>query len=395
MAKTAKQQTTPLTTAPESKGVFTPSGFITPDEFAGPLVVTVPYFKVSVAGMAGSGKSRTLAEIARGAYLLLRERKLMAVEKPLLIIDTEEASQFLVEFFADAKIEARAKKTRSIADLQTALALAEAGHYFGVYIDSITHIYNDFLAAWIAKNNYGRAMEMRDYGKTNKLWEEQFGQPFVNAKTNVFFTGRGAADYEMVENEKNGKTVKSMEKSGVKMQGNKDTPYDPNLCIWMSQEQKVSGKGLKTIWRQAFVLKDRSTKIDGMTLGNEKSKGPVFKDFQPHFDFLLRNVTPGAKHFGTTTTASEIIPEREEQDPNEKRKAIALDGIKAELVAVAPGRTDAEQKLKGEILYNAFQIRGWKEIETLDADTLTNGMEAVRMQVKMINDAKEMAHAAA
>lgn len=395
MAKQGKatQSTTPITSAPESKGVWTPGGqFITPDDFAGELQITVPYFKVSVGGGPGSGKSRTSAEIARGAYLLLRERKLMAVEKPLLIIDTEEASQFLVEFFADAGIPARAKKTRSLADVQTAFMLAAAGHYFGVYIDSITHIYKDFLDAWIKKVNYGKEMQMRDYGKTNAMWDKEFGQAFVNAKTNIFFTGRGVADYEMTENERDGKTVKSMEKVGVKMQGNKDTPFDPNLTVWMDVAQRIGAKGAKSIWRTAFIMKDRTTLIDGMTLGNEKMKGPRFEDFKPHFDFLLRNVKPGAAAtIGTTTAAGELIPEPHEQDPNVKRKAIALDGIKAELVSAVPGRSDAETKLKNDILFNAFGVRGWKEIETLDADTLTQGLESVREQAAAINAAKEAA----
>lgn len=372
-----------------NKGVIDSSGkLITPDEFASDLVVTMPYNKVSVGGFAGSGKSRTSAEIMAGIYNLLKKRNLLQNDSPLLCIDTEDAAQFLVEFFKERGVPVKAKQTKSLADVQTAFDLASAGHFFGVYIDSATHVYKDFLEKWQKKNNIEK-MEMRHYGITNPLWEREFGQRMVAAKCHIVFTGRGTADYEMLENEETGK--KEMQKSGVKMQISKDSPFDPNLVVWMTAVQK-SGKGGKpTVWREAFVMKDRSATIDGKTFGNEKTKGPTFKDFEPHFTYLLRNVQPGAKIAGPTTPSDAVIPDPVEPNPEAKEKAVALDQIKNLLISVAPGRSDAETKLKGDLLERVFNERSWKAIEKFSANTIKSGVEPMKKEVNAIREAIEKA----
>lgn len=377
------------TTTPKNKqgGVFTPAGtFITPDEFASDLAISMPFNKVSVAGFPGSGKSRTSAELMKGIYSLMKQKKLVNNDAPLLIIDTEDAAQFLIEFFKDSGITAKAKQTKSLADVQTAFALASAGHYFGVYIDSISHIYRDFLDTWMKKNNVPK-MEPRHYGSTNPLWEKEFGQSLVAARTHIVFTGRGAADYEMMENEETNK--KEFVKSGVKMQASKDTQYDPNLVIWMAKVEKVAKNNKPTIWREALVMKDRSGTIDGKTFGSEKSKGPAFKDFQPHFEYLLRNVTPDAKVARSTTSAEALIPDIQERSPENDDKKVALDQIQSLLTAVAPGTSGAEKKLKCDLLERVYNERSWEAIKKLSAETIKSGVEPMKIEIEVIRKAIE------
>jgi hypothetical protein len=380
-------QSTPAVQPTKNKGVFGPNGqLITPDDFASDLVVTMPYNKVSVGGMAGDGKSRTSAEIMAGIYNLLKKRGLLLTDAPLLCIDTEDAAQFLVEFFKEQGVPVKAKQTKSLADVQTAFDLASAGHYFGVYIDSATHIYKDFIENWAKKNlKSGEKMEMRHYGITNPLWEKEFGQRMVAAKCHIVFTGRGTAAYEMVENDETHK--KEMQKTGVKMQISKDAPFDPNLVIWMSSQQRAGKGGKPIVWREAFILKDRSGTIDGKTFGNEKAKGPSFKDFEPHFTYLLRNVTPGAKIAGQTTSSESVIPDVQERDPEADEKKVALDQIQSLLTAVAPGRSDVEKKLKCDILERVYNERSWEAIKKFSAATIKSGIEPMKTEVENIRKA--------
>lgn len=373
--------------ATKNKGVFGPNGqLITADEFASDLVITMPYNKVTVGGFPGSGKSRTSAEIMAGIYNLLKKRALLQSDAPLLVIDTEDATQFLIEFFKEQGVPVKIKKTKSLADVRTAFDLASAGHFFGVYIDSATHVYKDFLESWQRKNNVDK-LEMRHYGITNPLWEKEFGQAMVNAKCHIVFTGRGTADYDMVENEKDGKTVKTMEKTGVKMQISKDVAYDPNLVIWMTAVQKPGKGGKPIVWREAFIMKDRSGKIDGRTFGSEKVKGPTFKDFEPHFTYLLNNVTPNAVIAGQTTSSESVIPDQQERNPESDDRKVALDQIQSLLTAVAPGRSDVEKKLKCDLLERVYNERSWEAIKKLSADTIKLGIDPMKKEVDTIRKA--------
>lgn len=384
-----------MTDAVSNKGVFDAGGnLITPEMFASKLSISMPYFKASVGGFAGSGKSFFSAEMMAGIYKLLTEKKLVDPSKPLVCISTEDAVQFLIDFFEKRGVPVVGKDTRSLADVQTAILLAEQGHYFGVYIDSATHVYKDFIKQWMIVNKKPK-MEMRDYGITNPLWEEEFGQTIVRAKTHIIFTGRGTADYSMVENEQTGKS--EMQQTGVKMQISKDAPFDPNLVVWMSQ-MSDKGKRAKTqVWYEAFILKDRSDTINGKTFGSKKTKGPTWKDVSPHFTSMLKHMTPGAVRMGQTTPATAIIPGPVEKDNTKDRKAILLDEIKSLLSAIAPGRSDADTKTKCDLMERAFGSRSAKKIETFSIQELEAGMPQLNADVdlarRLKNDALKAAEA--
>ena len=374
-----------------NKGIFGPDGkLITADDFASDLVVSYPWNKVAVGGFPGGGKSRTSAEIMAGIYNLLKKRDLLKYDAPLLCIDTEKSAQFLVEFFKSQGVPVKVKQTKSLADIQTAFDFASAGHFFGVYIDSTTHILKNYVEAWMLKNDVQK-LEMRHYGQINPAWEKEFGQKMVQAETHIVFTGRGTADYDMVEDEKTGK--KTMEKSGVKMQVTKDTAFDPNLVIWMTAAQKSGKNGKPIVWREAFIMKDRSGMIDGKTFGSEKTRGPVWKDFAPHFEYLLKNYKPGATVAGQTTNVNSVIADAAESDPNIQRRVRAIDEIKCQLNLVAPGMTPSEKQTKATLFSRAFNTPSFKAVETMSVSDLEAGLDKVRVDVANILKVQEGAMA--
>ena len=378
-----------MTKQPKSnEAMTTVGGLVNVDQFAGDLAVTFPWNKVSVGGFPGSGKSRTSAEIMAGIYNLMKTKNLLKYDAPLLIIDTERAAQFLVEFFKSKGVPAKGKQTRSLADIQTAFELASQGHFFGIYIDSITHVLKNFIETWQRINRVEK-IEMRHYGQINPEWEKQFGRPFVDAETHIVFTGRGTWDYEMVEDEQTHK--KTMEKSGVKMQATKDTPYDPNLVVWMNQQQKPGRGGKLSVWREAFILKDRSGQIDGRTFGNVKMGGPIWKDFEPHFSYLLKNYDPKAEARGESVSTDAVVAAPIETDPTAQRRKLALDQIKSYLDSIAPGKTTEERKTCTNLLQRAFNNPSWKFVETLELQALEYGLIQIQADVKLIQDSRQEA----
>lgn len=374
---------------PASKGIFAPGGkLITPEEFAGDLVVDYPWNKVAVGGGPGGGKSRTSAEIEAGIYNLLKARNLLKYDAPLLVIDTEKSAQFLVEFFKSKGVPVKLKQTKSLADVQIAFDLASAGHYFGVYIDSVTHILKNFVDAWMAKNNVQK-LEMRHYGQINPAWEKEFGQKMVQAETHVVFTGRGTADYSMVEDEETGK--KSMEKTGVKMQVTKDTAFDPNLVIWMTAAQKLGKNDKPIVWREAFVMKDRSGLIDGKTFGGQKTGGPVWKDFAPHFEYLLKNFDPKAQPKKQTSSVDTLISDPQEADPTQKRRLLAIDEIKTTILSFYPSQSATDKQQRANLLTRHFNTASIKVVETMSVSDLETGLRGVKTDIDTLRKAKEAA----
>ncbi|MCK4789976.1 MAG: hypothetical protein KAV87_39925 [Desulfobacteraceae bacterium] len=68
-------------------------------DFASPLAAKNNFIKMSIGGFAGSGKSRTGSEFIAGAY------KYLKCKKPILFIDNEKGSRFLIPFFKNHGIE--------------------------------------------------------------------------------------------------------------------------------------------------------------------------------------------------------------------------------------------------------------------------------------------------
>ena len=66
------------------------------EDFASELVAENNFIKMCFGGFAGSGKSRTATEILVGLY------KKMKYNKPVLFIDNEKGSRFLIPFFKKA-----------------------------------------------------------------------------------------------------------------------------------------------------------------------------------------------------------------------------------------------------------------------------------------------------
>lgn len=307
------------------------------DNFFTALENTMPYMKVALHGIAGSGKTYTGAKIAGGIHSMIHSKL------PIVIFDTETSAKFLRPFFEQHEIKVLHKQSRKLSDLIDTMEFCEAGNAEVLIIDSITHVWEDFLEAYKKKKNRDR-IEFQDWGQIKPIWKREFSDRVVMGHYHIVFTGRQGDTYEYVENEDTGK--RELVKSGVKMKAETDTAYEPDLLIMMDRIMENNGDGIVT-YRLATILKDRSAIIDGKTF-----KNPSFKDFRPVYDFLVTRVTPEKK---TDTGDDANLIRDEERRNNDKREAkMWLERCEAILDKHAGGATKDAKAKRMELTEYAF-----------------------------------------
>ncbi|MBU2507594.1 MAG: ATP-binding protein [Bacteroidetes bacterium] len=331
-------------------------------DFATELVSKNNFIKASFGGFQGAGKSRTATEFIIGAY------KDMKCKKPILIIDNEKGSRFLIPIFKKAGIEAIAKDTTSLADVIQAFDFIQKGEVDFLFIDSMTKIYYKFVRDYKAKNRKS-FMALNDWGKLLPAWQEEFSDRFVNTDGNIVFTGRGGFEYEKEEDTKdeNGVVVEkgSFVKSGIKMKIAGETPYETDLNIWMQLEKEITKDGKPKQLNVAYVLKDRSDTINGKIF-----EMPKYKSFKPIINFILGLPIGDVAQESTNVN---LTPGNDfdyyERLTNRKIEIEKIESL-FELNNLGSPRSAEEKKIKTMIIQKIFGTTSKTEIEKMDAAQL-------------------------
>lgn len=336
------------------------------DDFAGELVAANKFVKAGFGGMAGAGKSRTATEFVIGAY------KDLGYTAPVLVIDNEKGSRFLIPQFRTANVPVRVKDTTSLQDVLTAFELLREGQVSLVFIDSLSKVWYRYVRQYM-EDNKRRFMELSDWGKILPAWQETFADRFVAAEGSIIFTGRGGFSYEKEEDEVDERTGKVKKgqfvKSGVKMKVAGETPFEPDLNLWMEQHQEMTAEGLVT-WREAQVMKDRSGIIDGKTF-----KNPTYEMLRPFVRYLV-DVPTG--HVNGESNGDSLAPSENFENYDRKRKKeIALEEIQAEIVKMYPSSSAEDKKAKAELVEELFQTRSWTAVENKPLEVLERARNAL------------------
>jgi hypothetical protein len=321
-------------------------------DFATKLVAENHFIKFSIGGFAGSGKTRTASEFAAGIY------KDLGLKGPILILDNELSARFLEPFFRTQGIEVIVKDTDTLGDVLTAFDFLEKKEVALVFIDSLTKMWYKFIRDYRANHN-NRKMQLNDWGVVIPEWQEKFSDRLVKTKGNIVFTGRGGYEYDLEEVE--GSNKKQFVRSGVKMKMQGETAFETDINVWMDSKEEVENGKVVKQWREAFVMKDRSTTIDGKTFVN-----PTYKDFKPVVDFL--KTVPLGSLAGATDTRnlapSDVSPaKRQERDE-------ALESIQASFdqLGLSTGATD--KKLKIDLWEMVFLTNSKSKVENMSLDRL-------------------------
>jgi hypothetical protein len=333
-----------------------------------------PYVKMAAEGMAGTGKTYTLAQIALGLY------KKIGSKKPIVVFDTENSAKFLKPYFAENNIRVQIKKSRSLADLSKTMEFCREGYSDILFIDSLTHIWQKLLDSFL-KEKKKRHLSISDWGILKPIWRERFTEPFVDDKYHAFFTGRAGFEYESEINDETGK--REFFKSSIKMKAEGETAYEPDILILMERfEELLNPKKPKVIFRQATVIKSRYAAIDGKTF-----KQPSYKDFAPAIDWILSDaVAPSAPK--RSYSNAELIESDDDKREYIRTKRIAIEKIEAfghKHFGSAQSKDDKRKKIM--LLESAFGTASWTEIQEFSVKDLEVGLE--KMKQIMDADKKE------
>lgn len=331
------------------------------DTFFTAIGNTKPYFKAAFEGEPGTGKSWTAALVAIGLHKKINSKK------PIVLIDTEKASKFLVPLFQEHGIEAMVRETHSLADLVKAMKLCADGYADIMVIDSITHIWMDFQEAYKRKLNR-TTFQIQDWMSIKSEWNKYFSIPLVQSPLHILATGR-VSDRMEQEVDEDGR--KEFTKTGVKMQAEKNAAYEFDVLVLMERHELIQRKK-REVWRQSVVLKGRGNLLDGAVF-----KNPTYEDFAPAIEAIIKDpVTARFSH--AEQDAGELIKTEQDKRQWVQAKKRWLEEIEGYLVSLWPSSSAAEKKNKTDALEYAFNTRSWSAIEMMSPEILEDGYARVR-----------------
>lgn len=356
------------------------------NDFANEIMAKGNFVKASFGGFSGAGKTRTASEFLAGIY------KDLAYDKPILIIDNEKGSRFLIPYFKKELPKAKifVKDTTSLADVLSAMEILQSGEISALFIDSLSKVWYKYIRDYKTKNKTV-FMTLQDWGKILPSWQEDFSDRFVSIDGTIVFTGRGGFTYEKEEDEKDeasGKVKKGQfVKSGVKMKMAGETPFEPDLNVWMEQKQQLNNKtGKLVVSREAQVLKDRSGLIDGKTFIN-----PTYKHFQPFIKFL--NGLPVGEVQGASNTSNLAPSENYEAYERKQQREIVIEKIAGlyDKYGFSGSLSKELKQLKALITEKIFGTLSATEIEKMHPNNLNEMLDNLRLLLKELVDEENKA----
>lgn len=319
-----------------------------------------PFVKMAFNGFAGDGKSYTAAMVAIGIHKLIKSTK------PIAVFDTERAYKNLKPTFDQDNIKVVTTQERSLASLNKAIQWASAGNTDILIIDSITHVYENFIEAY--KNEKRRVqMQFQDWGIVKPKWKKEFSDPFVLANCHIIFTGRAGFEYETEVDEQTGK--KEIYKSGIKMKAENETAFEPDILVLMEKVQKVLDDK-KEVYRIGTVIKDRTTIIDGKSF-----KNPSFKDFLPAISQMLSGTLKELSSQSTPDTFDDIEDKFNTQNKQRKEAIAEIEGH-FELMGLGTSKDD--KQLKAAILNKVFKCTSIEKVENLRLMDVKKGASIIK-----------------
>jgi hypothetical protein len=320
-----------------------------------PMSNTRPFLKMAFEGFAGDGKTFTATAIAIGLH------KHIGSTKPIAFFDTEKASKALKGILAEAGIEAVvADEHRSLSALNQAIQWCEQGGADILIIDSITHVWEEYMQAYMKEKRRTR-LEFQDWGIIKPKWKAEFSTPFVNARVHIIFTGRAGYTYDDEKNAETGR--REIVKSGIKMKAETETAFEPDLLVLMEKEQNLLGS-TKTVQRIATVLKDRTDRIDGARFVN-----PTYQDFYPAIAVLLDGVSRADTQQPIADRFEDIEAKSGE---NNRRRELLIAEIGGVFQAMGLGQSTVDKKLKVDTLnklYGGFSMEALQKVRLKDLET--------------------------
>lgn len=329
-----------------------------------PLENTTPFLKMAFEGFAGDGKTFTATQIAIGLH------KMIGSKKPIALLDTEKASKALLEEFENANIKAVVNKGRSLTNLNAAIKWCEQGGADILIIDSITHVWEEFLEAYKASKEKNRnRLTFEDWGIIKPRWKREFSTPFVEANVHIIFTGRAGYEYDIEKTtDDRGYAKTEIHKSGIKMKAEGETAFEPDILILMEKDFELLGD-VKKLVRNATILKDRTNTIDGETFIN-----PTFDNLLPAIKKLLHGVVKSSK----VTESKDQFDSGAAFEESKKQRDICYEEIKGLFDRMLLGTGKEEKAYKAGIIDKLYGTSSLEGLQNISLVVLQDGIKKLK-----------------
>jgi hypothetical protein len=319
------------------------------DGFFSPLANNHPFVNLGIFGGPASGKTRLAAKVAIGLWRRIKS------QKPIVIIDTERSSRFLVAMLAAAGVPTVIRPTRSLVDWATATRRAADGAADIVITDSLSHIWEDFGAAFVAARDIKGDLSPSDWVSLKTVWHREWALPFTSAPVHQIFTSRSADQYVDVV-DADGK-VDSI-RAGTKIRGEAETAYEPSLLVEVAREvvdnePRFTGR----------VLKDRSMTIDGALLAS-----PAYLDLVPAIEDTLRGAAPAVVVEESSATSLFAAG----ADARQAKRLV--EDVRGELT-----RRGLGPQQRAQVLTGVWGTASWSRLGSMDAAVLEQGLAKLRV----------------
>lgn len=339
-----------------------------------PAANQTAYLKAGIMGFQGSGKTYTAAHVAAGLAKLTGKK-----QPKVAFFDTEKGSDFFVKYFKDEGVQFDVVKSRAFVDLLATIREVEEGGYDVLIIDSISHVWNELRTSYEQKLRRRNGLQFQDWAAVKAEWG-QFTTAFINSKVHIIVLGRAGYEYDYETNEDTQR--KELVKTGTKMKAEGEFGYESDVLL----EMELVKTGKKAINR-CYVIKDRTDTMNGKVIDN-----PKFEDFRSIVQYL--NI--GGEHVGVHAERnSREMFDSPDYSVSERRKQhdIALEELKNFFIKNdLAGKSVDDQKRRLELLEGAYGGKGaWAYIETLDSETIRDGILAMQAELVDLSKAAEEA----
>lgn len=351
--------------------------------------------KIGLFGPGGSGKSLTATLIA------IALSKTFHNGAPVVLQDTEGASDWLLDIYALEKVKLFRVKSRAFMDMRTALKEAEAMQACAFISDSYSHPWAELQETLKRKLNVHK-LEFHHMQQLQEMWGG-WVRDFLNSPLHCLLAGRLAYEWENEVDVETGKM--GFHKAGTKMRSEKDAGYEPHLLIEMEAERvmeeiretkpKGGGRTKKTrvekkagghFLHKVHVLKDRARVLNGRVFEfrdiNDYQEGDwklVYDKLAPHFAKM--HIGGGANRAIEERSSEHLFDGRGDSAYAQRVKqvAITIEEFDGTLTKLWPGETGKAKALRNLAVEVLFKTRSWKAVEGKPLETLQAGLAALRL----------------
>lgn len=334
------------------------------------------YLKAGFLGYQKSGKSYTATVLAIGV------RKFFGLKGPIAFFDTESGSGYIAGMVREQTgTDLLGVRARSFADLMQFTKDCMEAKVSVAIVDSVTHPWRELTESYLQQVNAKRAernlyplqkLEFQHWAAIKAIWQP-WSDFYLNSPLHLIVCGRAGAIWEMEKNEESGR--KELIQAGTKMKVEGEFGFEPSLLIEMEREQQPDGKGGFKMLHTATVLGDRFNVIDGKSEVN-----PTFEFFKPHVEKLRPGAHAPVNVESRTQTGADLEGFGD-WDREKRRRVILCEEIQGAIVSKYPGQSADDKKAKADLMGKIFNTRSWTRIETMDSQSLEDGLNRLRIEL--------------